>query len=159
MEIIMATVYIWVPGIPVPGGSKRAFAHSSTGRIIVTDMSGKRGHDWRSCVADQAAIEMRRHGFEPFTGPLEVSFAFILPRPKGHYGTGKNAGVVKHKAPTHHTTKPDTTKLVRSAVDAMTGIVWRDDAQIAIQFASKMYGQSIGLSVGVKELDTYGSEA
>lgn len=146
----MASVKIMVPGLPAPGGSKRAFAHRKTGKIIVTDDSGKRGRDWRSCVADHAVVAMA--GRDPLTGPLKVTFAFNLPRPRGHYGTGRNAGNVKASAPSWPTTKPDATKLVRSAEDACTGIVWRDDAQIVKQVVYKVFGNPC-LAMLIEELE------
>ncbi len=148
----MATVKIWVPGIPAPGGSKRAVRHRTTGKILLLDMSGERGRDWRSCVADQATIAMRKLGLAPLTGPLRVRFAFNMPRPKGHYGTGRNAKAVKASSAQWPATKPDTTKLIRSAEDACTGIIWRDDAQIVDQSAVKVYGGP-GLSMLVEELE------
>lgn len=140
----------WVPGLPAPGGSKKAFAHKQTGKIVVTDDSGRRGRDWRACVADQAALAMRGRGV--MTGPLKVTFSFNLPRPKGHYGTGRNGTSVRASAPGWPATKPDATKLVRSAEDACTGIVWRDDAQIVQQVVFKVYGTP-GLGLLVEELE------
>lgn len=132
-------ISIMIPGLPIPGGSKKAFAHAKTGKIVVTDDSGKRGRDWRSCVAAHAVVAMA--GRDPLTGPLKVTFAFNMPRPGGHYGTGKNASRLKPSAPSWPATRPDATKLVRSAEDACTGIVWRDDAQIVEQVAYKVFGR------------------
>jgi len=35
--------------------------------------------------------------------------------------------------------RPDLTKLIRSVEDALTGILWRDDAQVISQVALKRY--------------------
>lgn len=139
----------FVPGIPKPGGSKKAFRHAKTGKIIVTD-SCKGNKDWRAVVA-LAATEAFREG--PLTGPLQVEFGFCLLRPKGHFGTGKRAAEIRSSAPTYPTVKPDTTKLIRSTEDAMTGIVWRDDSQIVIQHGTKVYSDRAGCLVTVRELD------
>jgi Holliday junction resolvase RusA-like endonuclease len=127
----------FVPGIPKPGGSKRAFVIPGTNRAIITDANPK-AKDWKNSVS-QVATD---HGVTPLSGPLELSIDFIFPRPKGHYGTGKNEDVVKASAPKHHTVKPDATKLTRSTEDALTGIAWRDDAQVAVQAISKWYAES-----------------
>lgn len=82
-------------------------------------------------------------------GPLRVRFDFVFPRPAGHFGTGKNASVLKPSAPPYPAQRPDTTKLVRSAEDALKGILWRDDSQIVSQFATKRYGPQAGMAITV----------
>lgn len=145
----MGSVSFDVPGLPKPAGSKRAFAHKSTGRIIVTDDSGVPGKQWRHCVADAARVAMHLAGFrEPFRGPIRLLATFARPRPKSHYG----AKGLKPNAPVYPLGKPDVTKLLRSVEDAMTGIVWADDAQVVIQHAYKEYGPP-GVVVVVMELE------
>jgi Holliday junction resolvase RusA-like endonuclease len=134
----VTAVTFTVPGLPQPAGSKRAFAHRTTGRIVVTD-ANKNARSWKTDVAGVAAAAMR--GAPLLEGPLELAVIFHVPRPKGHYGTGRNAGAVRAAAPTHPTVKPDVTKLLRAVEDAMTGIVWRDDAQVVVQRAEKRYGE------------------
>lgn len=144
-------VQFFVPGLPAPAGSKKAFAHASTGKIIVTDTSGKRGRDWRACVADTAVIAMG--GRAPIAGPLWLQVTFMMPRPRGHYGTGRNADRLRAGAPRYPVVKPDATKLLRAVEDALTGIVWRDDAQVVDQMAAKRYGERIGVHVTVNHLE------
>lgn len=38
-----------------------------------------------------------------------------------------------------HTKKPDIDKLLRALLDAMTGIVWADDSQVAFVVVNKVY--------------------
>lgn len=143
-------VNFFVPGLPAPAGSKKAFAHASTGKIVVTDTSGKRGRDWRASVADHAVVAMQGRGL--MLGPVRLLVVFGMPRPKGHYGTGRNASRLKAGAPKHHTTKPDATKLLRAVEDAMTGIVWRDDAQVVEQEVRKIYDR-VGVHVLATEME------
>lgn len=70
-------------------------------------------------------------------GPLALVVDFYVPRPKAHIG----AKGVKPSAPHYPTTRPDITKLLRAVEDAMSGIVYRDDAQIVHQQAMKRYGE------------------
>jgi Holliday junction resolvase RusA-like endonuclease len=123
----------FVPGIPAPGGSKR---HIGGGRIIE---DCKRTKGWRACVA----LAAMQAGCVPLDGPLTMSIAFWMPRPKGHY---RKDGRLKPSAPEYPTTKPDTTKLVRSTEDALKGICWRDDAQVVYQVASKVYAGPNGIA-------------
>ena len=148
--MIEFTVY----GQPQPAGSKRAFAirkasGTPTGQVVVTD-DNPRSRSWKQEVRSKAAEAMRdaaieeRGGFDPspdfLAGPLYLVLRFYLRRPQGHYGTGRNAEVVKPSAPERPIVKPDLTKLVRAVEDAMTGIVWRDDASVVAQMVTKHYG-------------------
>jgi Holliday junction resolvase RusA-like endonuclease len=79
--------------------------------------------------------------YPPLNGPLLLELTFWTPRPKGHYGSGKNAGQVRGSAPRHPTVKPDLLKLARAVEDALSGIVYRDDAQITTEILQKAYGE------------------
>lgn len=135
---------------------KRGFVHKSTGRVIIADANIK-ARGWKEEVR-KAAWE--QYQGKPLSGTLEVTFQFVMSRPKHHYGKGKKVGILKPSAPRYHTVKPDVTKLVRSTEDALTSIIWSDDAVIAIQHASKEYVQdargdlfSPGVWITVKEIE------
>jgi Holliday junction resolvase RusA-like endonuclease len=67
----------------------------------------------------------------PYVGAVEIDVTFYFARPKGHYGSGKNAAALKQNAPRHHTSRTDVDNLLKSLLDAMTHCaVWRDDAQV-----------------------------
>jgi Holliday junction resolvase RusA-like endonuclease len=140
----------FVVGAPAPGGSKRVVPRRGKrgGKATLID-DCRRNPAWRHQVASAAALT---HRSAPMVGPLEVRFEFVLSRPKGHYGTGRNAGQVRPTAPPYPDVKPDTSKLVRSTEDACTGILFIDDAQIVRQFASKSYGSPPGVRITVRKL-------
>lgn len=146
-------VRFFVPGVPAPGGSKKAFAFvDKEGRARANVVDDAKGNaDWRSRVAFAAERAMR--GDEPLGGPLRFVMTFVFPRPRGHYGTGRNAAVLKPSAPKHHTGKPDVTKLVRAAEDALKAIVWKDDSQVVRQAAWKEYGERPGVHISVYRMD------
>jgi len=129
-----------VIGVPQPGGSKR---HVGNGVIIDANRKAK---PWKSAVA---AFACAAYSGPLLTGALEVSARFYLPRPKGHYGTGRNEGVLKASAPRDHTKKPDTTKLWRSTEDALKGVLWRDDSQVVMSTLSKQYGEPARVEIEV----------
>ena len=83
------TVY----GFPAPQGSK---VRTKWG--MREDNPATR--PWRQAVGFEAHAAM--NGTEPFTGPLKLEVTFFFPRPKGHFGTGKNAGILKATAPLFH---------------------------------------------------------
>jgi Holliday junction resolvase RusA-like endonuclease len=142
------TVCFFVPGVPQPGGSKKGFAvKTKTGKIrAVVVEDAKHNAPWRAKVSLAAS----EHFQEPLSGPLSVSFSFLMPRPKGHYGTGRNAEKLKADAPHGHTIKPDVTKLIRSTEDALKGIAWHDDCQVVSQSAGKFYGHRPGCWIRIQ---------
>lgn len=144
--VIDFTVY----GKPQPAGSKRAFQHRHTGRIVVTDANTK-SRSWKNDVADAAAAAM--NGRQLLDGPLSLIVVFTVPRPKGHYGTGRNSAVIRDSAPRWPAVKPDATKLVRAVEDALTGIVWRDDAQVVHQAVTKRYGEPARAQIFVDRIE------
>jgi Holliday junction resolvase RusA-like endonuclease len=143
-----ASISFTVIGRPQPAGSKKAFRHPHTGRIIVTD-DAKKSRPWKQEIAAVAA----EHAPEQLlAGPLMLVVYFYVARPKGHYGSGRNAMHVKPSAPEFPTVRPDVTKLLRALEDACTGILWRDDAQIVDQYAFKRYDEPERVTVHVTSL-------
>lgn len=139
------TVY----GQPAPQGSKVAFVNKRTGRAQMLE-SSKVGVDaWRSDVKS-AAIDFLR-GRPPMIGPVSVRIDFTQARPKAHYGTGRNAGILKASAPEFPTGRPDIDKLIRSTLDAMTGLMFEDDSKVVVLRSQKLYGTP-GAMIIVKSL-------
>ena len=145
-----------VLGKPQPAGSKRAFAIKRggvpTGKVAVAD-ANPRAKSWQqevASVARAAFIDARGGGV--FDGPLELRVWFYAPRPRSHYRTGRNAHLLRDSAPTWPIVRPDTTKLLRGLEDALTGVVWRDDAQVVVQTARKVYGEPARTMVEIQRL-------
>lgn len=144
----------FVPGIPAPGGSKRAFIPKGWTRPVITEAGGKRNKDWRAVVALSGVEAMRLlyagRAPELILGPLEFAVKFVMPRPEHHYSTTKKFGrVLKKDAPYWVTKAPDVTKLARSTEDALTGVIWRDDAQISVQHLERVYGIGPGATIQI----------
>ena len=146
---------ITVLGIPRPQGSHKAFVVGKKGgkqRAIVTDDSPKT-KPWKQTVK-HAAVEalqgrLIQHGADTLHavhGPASVTITFRLPRPKGHYGSGRNEHLVKPGAPPFPAVKPDLDKLARSTLDALGEAgVWNDDAQVVQLQVRKVYAGRDGL--------------
>lgn len=138
-----SSVSFRVTGDPQPGGSKRAFVFTPKGggkpRASVTD-DNPDAKPWKAAVAAEAAAAMR--GRKIFNQPVKVSMVFRLRRPKGHYGTGRNAATIKASAPAYPDKKPDVLKLARSTEDAMSGIVYVDDTTTIDLHVTKLYATS-----------------
>lgn len=125
-----------VRGKPEPKGSTRAFVPKGWTRAVITSANPKAkvfAELVRWAAQEVAPPQL-------LTGPVEVSMAFGLQRPK--------SASRKRVWPT---TKPDVDKLVRLVLDALTHVVWADDAQVVRQSASKEYGEP-GVTVTVREI-------
>jgi len=150
--------HLFVPGQPVPQGSKTAFVNKSTGRPVVVDKD-VRLPQWRMKITahaiDKQAEYMQTmpafYATLPLSGPIGVRINFVMPRPKGHYGTGKNENVLKPSAPKHPASMPDLDKLLRAVFDALTDAqVWKDDGQVVwVQTAKHYVGPSWPDGIGV----------
>lgn len=139
------TVY----GLPQPQGSKRVVPTRAGPRSIESNEA--RIRPWRSAIASEAAVAMV--GKQLATGPVQLRVEFVFPRPKNHFGSGKNAGTLKASAPEYVAKAPDVDKLVRAIGDSLTGVVLRDDAQIAHVNAWKRYGEPACAWVEVRSLE------
>ncbi len=106
--------------------------------------------DWKTIVRYAAHAKRPE---KPFAGPLQVTLAFQFPRPKGHFGTGKNAGKLKDGLSDHHTSKPDIDNCAKAVLDALAHMgVWGDDAQISILVLAKRYDSKPGCHVRIESL-------
>lgn len=94
---------------------------------------------WREAV--KAACWQVESAATPFpAGPVVVRVDFYLDRPKGHFGTGRNAAALKGTAPAYPSGKPDIDKLLRSTLDGLGEAgIWGDDAQVVSVLATKLY--------------------
>jgi Holliday junction resolvase RusA-like endonuclease len=117
-----------------------------TKKPVVIDSSANANRKWRPIV--QAAASEALAGGPMLEGPLAVEFYFFQDRPKAHYRTGRYAHLLKDDAPAHPLGPPDTLKLARSVEDALSGVIYADDAQIVREFLQKEYARE-GLPEGV----------
>lgn len=139
------TVY----GTPQPGGSKRAFFRPGMRVPSVVD-ANPAVIPWRGAVA---AAAVSAWGNRPLLdGPLYLGVTFFRPRPQGHFRSGRNAGTLRLNAPTHPTTKPDALKLARAVEDALSGVLYRDDAQIVQETITKAWGEPARAEISLRRL-------
>lgn len=111
---------------------------------------------WKESVRFAAYDAWQKIGKPVFQGPIRVDAHFNFPRPKSHFGTGKNAGNVKSTAPNHHFIKPDRDNLDKALLDALTVLgIWKDDCQVCAGEIQKTYAigdYAGGVSVTVTQL-------
>jgi Holliday junction resolvase RusA-like endonuclease len=144
----VSVVEFTVFGKPEPAGSKRAFVVAGKAQVVDANAKAK---PWKEQVAQVAG---EHFSGELLDGPLGVRFVFYQPRPKGHYGTGRNSSWLKPAAPLYPTTRPDALKLARAVEDALSGVLYRDDSQIVDERLMKLYGAPARCVVTVWELES-----
>lgn len=156
----MTAISFNVNGIPGAQGSKRHVGHG------VMIESSKKVKPWRTDVktaAEAATAEWERwiHGggpWSPIDGPARVEINFRFTRPRSHYGTGRNASVLKPTAPAYCVSRShgDVDKLERSTFDALVAAgVLADDSLVVIAHALKRYcdpGETPGAHITVSAL-------
>ncbi len=126
---------VWIPGRPRPQGSMKTFMAGGHAHARHSDPTlSHRAH-----VISTLADNWQR---DPLTGAVAVDVVFTFARPKSHYGTGRNADVVKESAPDKHIQAPDSDKLSRLALDGleMAGVV-RNDSQVYMLNIYKQWGR------------------
>jgi len=114
---------------PVPQARPRFFVRHHGLKAFVGAYDPKKSKTFKEVVAWHAKIKAMEVGLrEPCQDPIELEIIFQM---------GKSNG-----AP-YHTKRPDLDNLVKSVKDALTGIIWKDDAQIIRLAAEKRYGQEM----------------
>jgi Holliday junction resolvase RusA-like endonuclease len=96
---------------------------------------------WKDRVFLMVRDAMQLAGWDgPLRGPVAMELEYRFPRPMSHYGTGRNAGKVKASAPTMlHAVKPDGDNLEKATLDALEGLLFVNDAQVASMCRVKKY--------------------
>lgn len=126
-------VIIFVPGIPVPQGSKTAFVVGK--RAVVTDQNRVKLKPWRATVAEYADVA------RTFDCPVAVTLTFHMPRPQRPRWS-------------RPAVKPDIDKLTRAIFDGLTdGGLLADDARVVEMHVYERYAENErhGVDVEVTE--------
>jgi Holliday junction resolvase RusA-like endonuclease len=140
-------ITLQVYGEPAPQGSKSVSRHGG-----VYEKSRK-VKPWREAIR-AAALAGR---VEPLGGPASVRITFLLPRPQGHYRTGRNAGQLRDSAPKYPATRPDLDKLARSTLDGlMLAGLYHDDGQVVRLYVAKGYAEQGSGPGALIEIDGIG---
>lgn len=151
MTALPATTWLvaFVPGVPRPQGSKRPFRNQHSGKIAMVE-SSKHVKTWRDDI--RGTLIDRLPAAAPLTCAVSVRLVFTMPRPKGHYRTGRNAHVLRPTAPMRPIGKPDLDKLIRAVLDAIGSAgVWVDDSQVTrLIDPEKRYGPTPGVLIEIR---------
>lgn len=133
---------IRVMGLPQQQGSKNPWGGEANKKL----------GPWRGHVTQTVGEAWAAEELPILLGPVELRVKFSFPRPKSHYRTGKNAGVLRDDAPYFKTSAPDLDKLQRAIGDALTAHVFRDDAQVASWNVVKVYDDTTYADITIIDL-------
>ncbi len=124
-----------------PQGSSRALVIG--GKVRITSANAKL-KPFRHTVTQVAMEEVGKIGVTPLFGkhvPVKLELVFTFRRPPS---------IPKRRV--HCVVKPDLDKICRSILDALSGAVYRDDAQVVTMSASKIYGDVEGVWIQAQEI-------
>jgi Holliday junction resolvase RusA-like endonuclease len=133
---------------PIPQGSMGGICTTKPNGspMTVLKADNPRTHAYRRQIGF-AALEARAAAgihevFAAAAVPVRVALTFVFERPKSAPASR-----------TRPTVKPDYDKLARSTTDAMTGILWVDDAQVVDAELHKIYGAPAHVQITVELLE------
>lgn len=135
-------IEITIPGTPTAKGRARAKRMGKTGIRMYTPT---RTASYESVCASVARAVMKSRA--PLRGPLLVTFFLHMPIPAS---LSVKKQVALNGKP--HVKKPDASNVVKAVEDALNGIVWHDDSQIAHLTARKVYSLEPRVVVRVSEV-------
>jgi Holliday junction resolvase RusA-like endonuclease len=158
LDLTQEAITLRVVGHPEPGGSKTwmpvkvngSYRHAADGRPIgnMVDANPK-AKRWQRTIRSYVTAN---YGGALLRGPLIVTMDFYLHRWKSHYGTGRNARILKRDAPLYPGgDHADSLKLARPVEDALTGVLWEDDAYTVDLLSRKRYAPGFVLKGMVGE--------
>jgi Holliday junction resolvase RusA-like endonuclease len=136
----MKSISVTVSVEAVPKGSVRAFIAPKQNRAIIVQDKHYQLRLYESILRDHLSQAMQAQSL--FEGPVRVRIVFNRSRPKSS----------KRKKSMYACTRPDIDKLARAVLDAMTGIVFTDDAQVAALIAEKRYADKASVEITVEEI-------
>ncbi len=138
-------IELLVAGAAIPQGSLRA--HMAGGRPVLHYTNQQPLSLWRDAVAQAA----REAGYtSPSPGPYGVSIDIRVVRPLGHLSS--KGTVLPRFTDAWPDRRPDIDKLARSILDALTGLVWRDDGQVVILDVAKRYADTASTTITITAL-------
>ena len=99
-------------------------------------------------VAKMAKDYIKKEHIKPLNKPLIVTFRFYRKLQKSISNKEKQRRLNGEHPPT---VRPDLSNYLKSAEDALNGILWKDDAQIVVERLIKQYGTQPRIVIEIKE--------
>ena len=149
-EMRSRTAELFVPGQPRPKGSPRPIRNRHTNKTtMVIDSDAAR--DWGARIASEASRFAQDGTLWPRGTPVRVELEFRFLRKAGHFwpvSRKRPNPEIRADAPLYHTVYPDTDKLLRVVLDALTHAGWwHDDSQAHVGRVDKVFADRCGVQI------------
>lgn len=105
----------------------------------------KKTADYEALIAGAALEAMKQAGLRVADKPVSVTLRFTFEPPKSWTKAARMAAL----AGMPHTSKPDGDNLEKAVLDAMNGVVYRDDCLVWQSTRVKMYGAENSVHVSL----------
>ena len=89
------------------------------------------------------------NGRDLIEGPIKLVTTFFMPIPKS---TSKKKKAQMMRGEIKHVKKPDVDNMLKFVCDCLNGIVWKDDSQVYIKHAAKIYSDNPMTKITVYEI-------
>lgn len=170
----LRSVEFWVPGAPMGKQDQKTTTHGRRKNKLTGEWESfalkfavhykdPRTRRAERDVKLRALAEMKRLGFEPFTGPVALCITAVFVQPESWSAKEKRENAWHAEKPDGPNilelvadagSKPKRKKgMLEQAAAALKGILWDDDKQLSVSAVRKVYGTREGLLISVSELD------
>ena len=137
-----SVVTITLLGVPMGKGRPRFVR--ATGRIHTDSKTEK----YEERLRNQAIYAMSTGGHKRLEGAIELAVLAYLPIPAS-WSTPKRLAAAQGR--TLPTSKPDWDNIAKM-IDALKGVVWKDDAQVTDALVRKRYATNPSLFISVRQM-------
>lgn len=127
---------LFIPGAVPASGNVRRVIRQFTG-LTTKLIPIREGDDWSDACRTHATLKARQIRWTPLAGLVAVRVLVVRPRP-----------LRRRPLPLERPgTRPDLENYLKRALDALNGVVYRDDGGIVWLLAEKVWGAKEGLVV------------
>ncbi len=132
-----------VPGTPQGKGRARFSTRGGFTRAFTPEKTV--AYEGLIALAGQRAME----GRDLIAGPIYLTVTAFFPIPASW---SKKRRIEATSRLCWHTSKPDADNIAKAAGDALNGVIWKDDSQVAFAKVLKHYAETPRLEVCVEAL-------
>ena len=125
--------------------AKQSFRTTRTGQKYLDASVIK----YRKAIRNMAILQMRKQKAEKIEGAVNMNIVYSFRRPKSLNKKERNEIDSGKTVP--KTTKPDIDNLTKAILDALNGIVWKDDAQVTQINIQKVWSAKDQIEVEIWE--------
>ena len=104
---------------------------------------------YRKAIRNMAITQMRNQKAERIEGAVNMNIVYAFRRPKSL--SKKERNEIDGGKTVPKTTKPDIDNLTKAILDALNGIVWKDDAQVTQINIQKVWSAKDQIEVEIWE--------